>query len=229
MIKTRFAVSLLAAVCFLLMTGLVTVAQDKSAPRQQEKKPEIKVLEKAGAEYPDEARRAGVEGKVVVEVTVETNGEVSLARVVTGHPLLNQAAIDAAKLWRFSNTYDGSVTLTLTFEFKDSDAPVPQPQKPERAKEGDIKVVHKVDAAYPEEAKRKGVEGNVILEITINEKGEVADARVQSGDELLSKAALDAMKQFRFSNSLQKPVLATMTFNFVLGDKDKTAPKKPQG
>nr|AIA11932.1 Gram-negative bacterial tonB protein [uncultured bacterium] len=221
MIKTRFAVSLIAAVCSLLMTGLATMAQ--------EKKPEIKVLEKAGAEYPDEARRAGVEGKVVVEVTVETNGEVSLARVVTGHRLLNQAAIDAAKLWRFSNTYDGPVTLTLTFEFKDSDTPAPQPQKPEQAKEGDIKVVHKIDAVYPEEAKRKGVEGNVILEITINEKGEVADARVKSGDELLSKAALDAMKQFRFSNSLQKPVLATMTFNFVLGDKDKTAPKKPRG
>nr|AIA14204.1 Gram-negative bacterial tonB protein [uncultured bacterium] len=129
MIKTRFAVSLLAAVCFLLMTGLVTVAQDKSAPQQQEKKPELKVLEKAGAEYPDEARRAGVEGKVVVEVTVETSGEVSLARVVTGHRLLNQAAIDAAKLWRFSSTYDGPVTLTLTFEFKDSDAPAPQPPK----------------------------------------------------------------------------------------------------
>ena len=225
MIKIRFAVSLIAAICFLLMTGLATVAQDKSTPQRQEKKPEIKVVEKVGAEYPDEARRTGVEGKVVVEVTVETNGEVSIARVVTGHRLLNQAAIDAAKLWRFSNTYDGPVTLNLTFEFKDSDNPAP----PEQAKEGDIKVVHKVDAVYPEEAKRKGVEGNVILEITINEKGEVADARVKSGDELLSKAALDAMKQFRFSNSLQKTVLATMTFNFVLGDKDKAAPKKPQG
>ena len=226
MIKLRFAVSLIAAICFFLVTG---VAQDKSAPQQQEKKPEIKVLEKAQAEYPDEARRTGVEGKVVVEVTVETTGEVSIARVVTGHRLLNQAAIDAAKLWRFSSTYDGPVTLTLTFEFKADDRPAPQPQKPEQAKEGDIKIVHKVDAVYPEEAKRKGVEGEVILEITINEKGEVVAASVKSGDELLSKAALDAMKQCRFSNSLQKTVLATMTVNFVLGNKDKAAPKKPQG
>nr|AIA11475.1 Gram-negative bacterial tonB protein [uncultured bacterium] len=216
---------MIAAACFLLTAGHAAWAQDKSAPQQQGKKPEIKVLEKAGAEYPDEARRAGVEGKVVVEVIVETSGEVSLARVVTGHRLLNQAAIDAAKLWRFSNTYDGPVTLTLTFEFKDGDTPAP----PEQAKEGDIKVLHKVDAVYPEEAKRKGVEGDVVLEVTINEKGDVSDARVKSGDELLSKAAMDAMKQFRFSNSLQKPVLATMTFNFVFGDKNKPAPKKPQG
>jgi TonB family protein len=89
--------------------------------------------------------------------------------------------------------------------------------------------VHKVDAIYPEEAKRKGVQGEVVLEISIDEKGKVTGARVKSGPEPLHQAAVDAVKQFRFENSLETKVLATVTFNFVLGGKDdREKPKKPQ-
>jgi hypothetical protein len=63
--------------------------------------------------------------------------------------------------------------------------------------------------------------------ITINEKGEVTEAHAESGEQLLRSAAVDAAKQFQFANPLQQTVQATLTFNFVLGEKNSNAPKKP--
>lgn len=54
------------------------------------------------AEYPAEARRLGVQGKVVLEVVVDEEGKVARARVLRPlHPLLDEAALRAAKGLRF--------------------------------------------------------------------------------------------------------------------------------
>ena len=211
----------------VLAVRLLGASQQQAEPKQ-EKKQEVKVLRRVEPIYPDEANRAGVEGKVVVEATVETTGEVSYSRVVTGHRLLNQAALDAIKQWRFSNTYDDPVTLEITFDFHQGTQQTPQPPQ-SKSEDGAVKPVHKVDAIYPEEAKRKGVQGEVVVEITIDENGTVTDAHMKSGPELLRQAAVDAVKQFRFANSLESKVMATITFNFVLGGKDERGKrKKPQ-
>ena len=225
MTRTRFTIRLLTLFSFLLLMGQSVSAQSTQKEKPQE--PSVKVVHRVEPVYPDEAQREGVQGKVVLDVTVEANGEVSMATVVNGHRLLNQAAIDAVKQWRFTNTYNSPVTIQITFAFNDGDEPAPQESPSKPATDGALKSLHRVDALYPEEAKRKRVEGEVAVEIVVNKDGAVTDARVKSGDELLHKAALDAARQFRFSNSLQQTVAATLTFNFVLGDKDKSAPKKP--
>jgi TonB family protein len=51
--------------------------------------------------YPDLAKRMGISGTVKIEVVVASNGSVKDARVVGGHPVLANAALDAAKKWRF--------------------------------------------------------------------------------------------------------------------------------
>jgi periplasmic protein TonB len=51
-------------------------------------------------EYPDLARKMELAGVVKIEVTVSPNGTVKGARVVGGHPVLANAALDAAKKWR---------------------------------------------------------------------------------------------------------------------------------
>ena len=193
--------------------------RDSNQEKKQE--PKLKVLHKVDPVYPDEAMREGVTGKVILDVTIEETGEVSIVKVLDGHRLLNQAAIDAMKQWRFSNAYGNAITIQMSFNFNDGDEPAPA------AEQRGIKNVHKVDAVYPEEAKRKGIQGEVVVEINVNKNGEVTDARAKSGDEMLQKAAVDAAKQFRFSNTLEKEVVAQLTFNFVLGDKDKQAPRKP--
>jgi Ca-activated chloride channel family protein len=54
--------------------------------------------------YPLAARNAGIFGKVVVEVLIDEHGKVLQARALSGHPWLQQSAVSAAKLARFTPT-----------------------------------------------------------------------------------------------------------------------------
>ena len=65
---------------------------------------------------------------------------------------------------------------------------------------------------YPSVAKRKGVEGSVVVEATIAENGSVSDARVLSGPQELRSAALEAVLQWQFKNG----TTAQVTVNFSL-------------
>jgi Ca-activated chloride channel homolog len=71
--------------------------------------------------YPSAARNAGAAGKVVVEVTINEEGRVIEARAVSGHPMLQQAAVQAARLAKFSPaTISGQpvkVTGTISYTF----------------------------------------------------------------------------------------------------------------
>ena len=51
--------------------------------------------------YPELAHKMNITGTVKIEVVVAPNGTVKEARVVGGHPVLANAALDAAKKWRF--------------------------------------------------------------------------------------------------------------------------------
>jgi TonB family protein len=51
--------------------------------------------------YPDLARKMNITGTVKVAVVVTPNGTVKDAKVVGGHPVLANAALDAVRKWRF--------------------------------------------------------------------------------------------------------------------------------
>jgi TonB family protein len=71
--------------------------------------------------YPEEAKEAGVSGAVVVEVTVDEQGNVIAARAISGHSLLKDAAVAAARQWRFKPTTLSGIPVkvigTITFNF----------------------------------------------------------------------------------------------------------------
>lgn len=58
--------------------------------------------------YPNEAREAGAEGKVSVEITIDEEGNVSAAKGVSGHPLLQTPSEDAARRTKFRILRDDS-------------------------------------------------------------------------------------------------------------------------
>ncbi|MGA2261953.1 MAG: TonB family protein [Acidobacteriota bacterium] len=82
------------------------------APKAQQQEPirvggnvqAPKLIYRVEPVYPELAIRAQVEQVVVLEVLVDEQGNVANVRVVRGHPLLDQAAIDAVKQWRYSPT-----------------------------------------------------------------------------------------------------------------------------
>jgi len=67
--------------------------------------------------YPDLARKMNISGTVKIEVVVLPNGIVKEARIVGGHPVLANAALEAAKKWRFEPTA-GENTGIIDFKFE---------------------------------------------------------------------------------------------------------------
>ena len=65
--------------------------------------------------------RAKVQGVVIIEATIDTNGFVSSARVLRSIPMLDQAALDAVKEWQFQPTQLNGVAvpviMTVTVNF----------------------------------------------------------------------------------------------------------------
>jgi TonB family protein len=61
-----------------------------------------RAIKREKARYSREAREAGAQGLVAVEVTVSESGKVIEARAVSGPELLHEPAIQAAKRWEFS-------------------------------------------------------------------------------------------------------------------------------
>jgi protein TonB len=72
--------------------------------------------------YTEPARRAGIEGVVILELIIDTEGRVESVNALRGLPLgLTKSAIDAVKQWQFeASTYKGnpvSVRYILTINF----------------------------------------------------------------------------------------------------------------
>lgn len=241
MSKTRIAVSL------ILFSGLLLVSRQSAAwpsplnkpahpseqstrpPKtdpdkeqsQENRKDEVKLIHKAKAAYPQEAKDKGVEGKVVLEFTINEKGEVIEAGIKEGPELLHKAALDAARQSRFANPLKQKFVGTLTYDFrlggekeKPPSPPAQQSDPQPPTEESRIKLIERVEPDYPQEASDKGITGKVIVEITIDEKGEVSEARVKEGPELLHQAALDAVRKWRFTNPGKQKVVATIEFNF---------------
>jgi protein TonB len=72
--------------------------------------------------YPKMASMARITGTVVLEATVTAEGTVEEIRVVSGHPLLIQAAIDSVSQWQYEppllNGVPVAVILTARVHFK---------------------------------------------------------------------------------------------------------------
>ncbi len=81
-----------------------------------------KIISMPAPEYPQQAKEEGVEGTVVVQVTMDEEGKIIEANVNSGEPLLREAALAAARLARFTpTTVDGKpvkVTGTINYNFK---------------------------------------------------------------------------------------------------------------
>jgi periplasmic protein TonB len=71
---------------------------------------------------PDAARQAGVTGVVILEIVIAPDGSVRDAKILRSIPLLNQAAIDAVRQWRYEPTLlNGApvpVIMTVTVNFQ---------------------------------------------------------------------------------------------------------------
>ena len=73
--------------------------------------------------YPEAMRQSGVSGIVILEITIERDGSIRSVRTLRGIvPQIDQAALDAAKQWKYEPvTLNGSpvpVIFTATVSVK---------------------------------------------------------------------------------------------------------------
>jgi TonB family protein len=59
-------------------------------------------------------------------------------------------------------------------------------------------LLHKVQPVYPPEARRAGIQGQVLLRAKISKEGRIADLQLISGPKELAQAAIGAVEQWRY-------------------------------
>jgi protein TonB len=81
-----------------------------------------RVLRKAQPSYPPIAKAARIQGQVQVQISISETGAVTDVVLLSGHPLLREAALQSAKQWVFIPTELNGQRVRaiglLTFNFK---------------------------------------------------------------------------------------------------------------
>lgn len=109
-IVRRCVLNSLLSVLFLT-AGIGTFA----VPTVHAQDSDRKIKSKVNPEYPEIARKMALTGIVRLQIVVAPNGTVKDTKVIGGHPILVNAAVDAVKKWRFES---GPEETTKTLEFK---------------------------------------------------------------------------------------------------------------
>jgi periplasmic protein TonB len=79
------------------------------------------LLDNTMPQYPAIARAARIQGVVVLQATVSTSGLIKNLRVMSGPPMLQQAAMDAVRSWRYKpyllngNPVEVETTISVVF------------------------------------------------------------------------------------------------------------------
>jgi len=194
-----------------------------SASQKPKKIKEVKPV------YPAAALEKKIQGMVILEATIGAKGPViNIQAISSPDPLLTEAAIAAVRQWVYEpyivNGQAKAVafTVTVTFTLQDESKQennnnaltrLERAQRPRKIK--DVKPV------YPDAALEKKIAGTVVVEATIDEKGNVKNAQmIKSPDPLLTEAAIAAVRQWVYEPYLvkgeTKPVVFTVTVTFTL-------------
>jgi TonB family protein len=180
------------------------------------------VLNNIQPTYPPLAIQARISGVIRCKVTIGTDGTVRSIRILSGHPLLVSAAMEALKEWKFQPpAVQGDYRVEIPFTLADlSPAAVaaagelPADHQGKKAAGTSPKViviganvqasklVNHVDPVYPWDARVAGIQGTVTLKVTIDENGSVVRMEATDGNPVLADAAFQAVRQWTYQPTL---------------------------
>ena len=162
--------------------------------------------------YPEMAREAGIEGRVVVQFVVDTDGTVQAPTVTRGaHKGLNKEALRAIRALQFEpGRQDGTpvrvqMSLPVTFQLPDSETTESGAGiAPDASSETDSQIEDRVQNAFrsvesPDRLRKAGVAGRVVVTFAIGSSGQIQNPRVvKSAHEALNAAALEPVRDMTF-------------------------------
>jgi TonB family protein len=181
------------------------------------KRPQL--VRKVNPEYPEKALDEWIQGTVVLDTEIDTGGNVREVSVIkSAHKLLDEAAKTAVKQWKYKpfRVKGGMDSLIFTVNIRFELIPAPQTaQQPSRLRP---RLIHRVAPVYPWSALKAHIEGDVVLEVENDIKGNVKKVRVVSGHPRLKHAAVQAVKKWKYEpymiNGEPKRVLFTEIVSF---------------
>ena len=205
-----------------------------------------KWLQKILPEYPNEAKRAGKEGRVVLIATVGPDGKAKDIRIKEDKVGFGcaEAAIEAlrASLLTPAKRWDGkSVPLRIAvpydFKLEDSSDPpeqagcsIPSPDPIHRDGSSSLEITRppafrtKIEPKHPRAARIAQKEGKVVLEATIDVDGKAKDIKIKE-DKVgfgCAEAAIEALKASRFIPAKRGvesvPIRIAIPYQFKLED-----------
>jgi TonB family protein len=186
--------------------------QDRAEAQDTPAQP-LRLIHRVDPEYPQIAKQTGAKGTIEMAVTVAPDGHVSDVKVLRGHPMLQMAAKEAVKQWIY-NAQPVETRTTVTVNFDGAENPPKGGGMIQQAV-----LISRKEPLYPQEAKRAGAHGAVVLNATIDKTGHVSAVRVVSGDPLLAQAAEDAVRQWIYRptmlNGAAVETQTQITLNFV--------------
>ena len=167
----------LALLALILAGPALISAQDQPLAAGSEGVPVPKKKKHVQPVYPPDALAQGIRGIVILDLVIDTEGKVAEVRIVRSIAGLDEAALVAARQWRYEPVeVDGrpvSVRLTvpITFALK----------LPEVSRDRGIPELRQgVTPAWPENA-RGG--GDVMADVTLDPDGRIGLARIIEGQE----------------------------------------------
>ena len=110
--------------------------------------------------------------------------------------------------------------------------PIPEPvasdqpavvETPEPSQNFPVRLITRTPIPYPREAKDAQIQGLVIVELLIDEMGQVMTADVIQGHKTLAKAVVDAVKSWRFEPKMENGRTVVSTYTLPISFKFKAA------
>jgi TonB family protein len=89
------------AFCLLLAAAVISVAEDKPA-RVESDVANHNLTKMVEPTVPPLAKALGVGGTLVADITIDSTGKVSSVTLISGHPMLAPAFIEALKKWEYT-------------------------------------------------------------------------------------------------------------------------------
>jgi TonB family protein len=89
---------------FLLLLTLTSLAASQAVPvavRADDNVMAVRLLKRVPPVYPPLARQARIQGTIILKVHITKSGDVANIQLVSGHPMLAPAAIEAVKQWKY--------------------------------------------------------------------------------------------------------------------------------
>ena len=175
-------------------------------------------------EYPYEARRTRLTGTGIVKIEVDApTGRVTSVRMdpSTGHAILDQAAIEAFREWRFKPGMVSRVRTPITFTVSGS----PVYELAVKAKSTDEvlaaflgkgTVVRGRFPAYPTSVPWTTKQGSGVYELHVQKDGSVGQVKVlkSSGDQTFDDVTVKALRKWKLRRG---PLIIELPLSFTLG------------